>query len=654
MAQAAAASLPPEQKARLHEVADLMLEIYQTLVEMRYLEPEGIIRGPHHIDQELLAECNKHGLDPAVIYLYSILPYIDEAEAQNRDFFHGSAFADFRKAGEVRQGRDPFYARPEGDFEDERGQYMRPWYTPLDHLSNHSSVMIYDARGHQIWVIDQCGWGSTDPGIVKGYHPEEPKEASNWGDSDGSSYEDDDDDDVSSHGSSEFWEDDEQLGPGEVSALQAPEEDEQVDYNEGFELVEAADDETEPPRSQNQNSFEHIRSRPAAAFLRDVRRWYAELKELPGRGEHTHQEIWSLPDDVLRDLYRRSGWLSGPGPGPGSGLMDSSSGSGGGGGGGFDGDRFEVDGLRAYCAERARYFAEEPLREVECYKSWLGIRDQKIARCEERIAQAATPDDEWLARYEIWRHERSHARTVRNLARARAAAARLCPGGICQRDADLPLWEAEQARVELRDARRSARRNNDWAATAAAASAAATADDDAAAAAAATRRRTHEARARQSRHQVEIAARARAEARADAERLCPGRSFRDVFEEADISSGNNNNTNDGDGGDEDKDEVEIEELRRLGGATPAQNLRRTAAAAEAARREAAALRAWGAESLPPVAAGVDELPRTREAVERDAAASEAHERSGRAQVERLRAWIEEHGDGEGDEEDEEE
>ncbi|KAH8680792.1 hypothetical protein BX600DRAFT_445066 [Xylariales sp. PMI_506] len=153
-------SLSQEQKAQLHEVADLLLDIYNTLAHMRYLDPAGIEPGPHQIDQQQLDEL---GLDPAIRYLYSILPYVDIEQAGNSDFLLGGSFADFRVPNDVKEGRDPFSLDPQGDdFEAEDGPYMRPWVTPLTALGNHQSVIIYDARKHRIWIIDQEGWDSAD------------------------------------------------------------------------------------------------------------------------------------------------------------------------------------------------------------------------------------------------------------------------------------------------------------------------------------------------------------------------------------------------------------------------------------------------------------------------------------------------------------
>ncbi|CAK3914898.1 Hypothetical predicted protein [Lecanosticta acicola] len=495
MAQAAASTLPPKQKAQLHETADFLLEIYETLADMRYLDPKGIIRGPHEISKDLLASYHEHKLDPSIIYLYSILPYIDEQEAGQSDCFHGSSFADFRQPHVVRRGRDPLYADPDWslDFDDDDGgPYMRPWYTPLSKMGNHQSVILYDAREHRIWVVDQEGWDTTDPGLVKGWFEEEEptKEESTWGDSDGSSYDeedDDDEDDIESHGSSEFWEEDEEINQEELSDLQREPPSDQADFDEGFELVEKGETE----KSKNENSFEHIRFRPAGEFLRDVKRWYMELKELPGQGEQSHAE-WRAEHAILRSLYRKNNWPS---------RKD------------FDGENFEVDLARAYCAQRAKQASEEPLRKVECFQGWSEHAQHMQERQTQAISVAKTPDDEWKARFGLWQLQERERKNLSDLRKAEEKAARLCPGGQCQREEDLPLWEFEECRVQLQWKRETIDRTG---------SAIQVSADDR------RDRQYHEARKRHAEKNLKIYAKAYEASKADAERICPERAFQDL------------------------------------------------------------------------------------------------------------------------------
>ncbi|KNG89665.1 hypothetical protein ANOM_002299 [Aspergillus nomiae NRRL 13137] len=233
--------LTSTQKANLHEVADLLLEIYQTLASMRFLNPAGIIKGPHNIDS-VLNLYEELGLDPSIIYLYSILPYIDCRLAGQTDFFKGGIFADFRQAEDIEQGRDPFYICPgDDDYEDEDGPYMRPWVTPLSLIGNHQSVILYDARRHRIWIIDQESWNTSDPAL------------------------------------------------GNMPDSVAGDE---------YECGE---------KSNNDNSFQHVPSRPAGDVLRDMVRWYRSLEIMPGGGENTRPE-WNYDELPLRELYSKHGW----------------------------------------------------------------------------------------------------------------------------------------------------------------------------------------------------------------------------------------------------------------------------------------------------------------------------------------------------------
>ncbi|KAL5420784.1 hypothetical protein PMIN04_006194 [Paraphaeosphaeria minitans] len=442
-AEFAADSLPAEQKERLQEVANELLNIYETLVVMRYVDPEALIRGPHKLSEELLASYAEHELDPAIIHLYSIMPYIDGAETDARDFFQGGAFFNQLSIGDVEKGRDPRYLSPGDGFDDERGQYMYPWYTPLSNCGNHSPIIIYDAKEHRIWIVDQIEGRSTDPVYCKGWYGESEStkdEASNWGDSsssdwsdDGGSEQDMDFSDGASEGSSEFWDDEDDIG--ETRELDATVEDqaEVVEYDEGFEKIEELNDREreEAAGIKNQNSLDLVRSRPAGDVLRDIDRLYRALKELPGQGEYSH---WMEPA-ILKLLYLNNGW------------PDQ-----------FNGEQFEIDVARAYATERARYFAEEPLRKVECHVDWAELSDRETKRYKKEVAEAQTPDNEWAARFELWKAEERSERNAKDLKEAKEEAERLCPDGVCQNEYDLPLWQVERLRVETQHKRENAQR----------------------------------------------------------------------------------------------------------------------------------------------------------------------------------------------------
>ncbi|KAI5359078.1 hypothetical protein Slin15195_G067090 [Septoria linicola] len=418
-------NLSSEQEEQLHEVADLLLQVYETLAQMRYIDPAGIIKGPHDVTT-MRAIYDKYDLDPAIVYLYSILPYIDEKEADDQDFFHGGTFFNFRAERDIEQSRDPFYMSPEGDFDAEHGEYMRPWVTPLSLMGNHGTVVIYDARLHRIWAIDQEGWGTTDPALchertLQGTAHE--REKSDWGDDSSSGEYEDDVGSEASGGSSEFWDDD-HSAVDEVQQLEE-EQSQEVDIDEGFEILDE-DERREAEgnaRSVNDNDFYHIKNRPANDFLRDMNTWYRELKEVPGQGEYSGSE-WREPED-LRRLYAQHGWPDN-----------------------FDGEGFDIGLARAYGARRAKYFAEDPLRQVDCYAGWLKYDDRDIERALQQVADAKDGDDQWTAQFELWKVQQRKERNLEELKDRKEKAELRYPGGKAQREEDLPLWEMEMLRVE--------------------------------------------------------------------------------------------------------------------------------------------------------------------------------------------------------------
>ncbi|KAL5322942.1 hypothetical protein ACEPPN_010922 [Leptodophora sp. 'Broadleaf-Isolate-01'] len=373
--------LTPSQKAQLREVADLMLEIYRTLARMQYLDHSWIHEGPHNI-ASLLPVYHSHNLDPSIIYLYSVLPYVDTAGAQQVDFLQGGEFADFRQEGHVERGRDPFYA----DAEEEA---LRPWMTPLSLLGNHHSVILYDARKHCIGIFDQESGGSTDHNLWASAVPvEETSEAEK----------EDEESEAEEGGSGEE--------EGESDDGEDGDDDED---SEGGECI-----------------YDEMDARPARDVLRDIVQWYHDLVETPGGGEQSGEE-WDV--EIVKPLYIKHGWPHAN----------------------FDGDDFLVDQARATAATRAKWTAEEPLREVQAIEGELGNdagRLVQLQQMKDRLASAKTDDEDWLARWELWEAELINQRTLKRLAHAKKEMDRLCPDGQCQKPEELPLWEARQLRED--------------------------------------------------------------------------------------------------------------------------------------------------------------------------------------------------------------
>ena len=463
---------------------------------MRFVDEDAVISGPHTLSSSILEVYHALKLDPAIIYLYSIMPYIDPGLTSARDFFQGGEFFNPLNEGHVKQGRDPRYLCPEGGYDDENGEYMYPWYTPLSGCANHSPCLVYDAQGERIWAVDQIDGNTTDPVYSKGWYwdvEEDKKEESNWGESDDGAWsgeeeeeEADEDSDYGSGGSSEFWSDDDDVAQDEVDAMVIDQEEE-VDYDEGFEHVEEPEEwelqEAQRALIPNDNSMETLRSRPAIDVLRDINRWYCELKELPGQGEH---DGWLAPK-VLRPLYRKHGWPDN-----------------------FDGRAFEIEVIFVAADESAHYDSEEPIRKVKCYESWLEYSGRDITESTQQIADADTPAAEWKARMKLWQAEERHRRTTKDLEKSQEKADRLCPGGTCQRDEDLPLWRLEKLRVQTKHKRESVERSSKM-------------PDEFIGNP--EKIRAWERTCRKDQESLELQEAAYKTAKADAERLCPGKTF---------------------------------------------------------------------------------------------------------------------------------
>ncbi|KAK7990032.1 hypothetical protein PG989_010347 [Apiospora arundinis] len=168
-------SLSSETKARLQRVADLMLEIYKTRAEMRYIDAAAIKRGPHDITH-LLPLYQSLELDPAVIYLYSILPYVDQDEAGKREFYMDGTWFNHLDQAQVRESRDPFCLDSDSDDDDESGPPQGTLHASLEDL---------------IWTFQQGSWQNADPGLPS---PSPAENADDWVDEDDDEVTDGDED----------------------------------------------------------------------------------------------------------------------------------------------------------------------------------------------------------------------------------------------------------------------------------------------------------------------------------------------------------------------------------------------------------------------------------------------------------------------------
>lgn len=124
-----------------------MGQYYELLADMHYY-PRSYIKYPPHSPPISLELCEKYQLEPQVVELLQLLPYIEGYNNED-EFILGGSFADYRDEGVFEQARDPTFASPDGGFDDENGEYMRPWVVALTECGNHGTVVYLDTHSGQ-------------------------------------------------------------------------------------------------------------------------------------------------------------------------------------------------------------------------------------------------------------------------------------------------------------------------------------------------------------------------------------------------------------------------------------------------------------------------------------------------------------------------
>ncbi len=73
-----------------------------------------------------------------------------------------------------------------------------------------------------------------------------------------------------------------------------------------------------------------------------------------------------------------------------------------------------------------------------------------VQQAEAQLERATTADDRWLAQYSIWKERTKEAWNMEDLKAAEEDFAVFCPRGVCQKEEDLPLWELELLRQQYK------------------------------------------------------------------------------------------------------------------------------------------------------------------------------------------------------------
>ncbi|KAK4107810.1 hypothetical protein N656DRAFT_849171 [Canariomyces notabilis] len=492
---AIAGSLSEHHRARLQEVAEGMLKIYRTLERMQFLHPSWIIPGPHDVDA-LIPMYRSHGLDDRIIYLYSILPYV-ESPSQYELFFQGSRFADFRQEEVVSDARHAFCG-------EEHEQCLLPWMTTLCVEGNHQTVIVYNAKTHWIAMFDQEWGGSTDHAFsgkweraisVKNQDGGGREEQTDEGDKEEGDEGEGAGRDCRVHGSLESPGNNENSVEAEVDGQEEDQndngDDEKGEEDEDYDEEEDCDDDEENEDEEEEGSYwwsVEGDGRSAPDVLRDMVTWYEELVETPGGSGGDTPPQWG--GDWVRQVYCKHGW-----------PQDS-----------FDGEAFLVDLVRAWIANEVREKVEKPITDVQRYKSVIqSRREHGMKDAQDMLKYAQTVDRQWLARWKIRELERTTREDENRLREAEKRMEHFCPGGKIKNPEDLPLLElrALEKEVEFRESYQLTRKQY-------------AKDSEATEKAVAQKMRIE---LDHGERKIRIYEKAYEAARRDAERLCPGRSL---------------------------------------------------------------------------------------------------------------------------------
>lgn len=166
-----------------------------------------------------------------------------------------------------------------------------------------------------------------------------------------------------------------------------PPEEEGLEEDSGGEDGEAASEEGGEDHGLSHGTYGGMNGRRAGDVLRGIIQWFADIVEAPGGadGEDSGLE-WGAAE--VRSLYRLHGW-------PGA---------------DFDGDAFLVDKAHVNAVLSAKRCAEDLARKVRWLRSVIPRLDEKSPAVREtggKVAAAGSVEEEWLARWELFKLEQS-------------------------------------------------------------------------------------------------------------------------------------------------------------------------------------------------------------------------------------------------------
>lgn len=145
----------PIQESQLQEVASLLDDIYATLVNMTFMPPTAVKRGPHQINVTAIP-CRR---DPAALRFMEIMPLVDHTElgpsaaAFEADWFYGGEFIDYRDPDHLHVSCDPY--RAEGTWHQVKdGQVQLTEWGTGGWNGDRTHVLLYDTKINAIQVYE--------------------------------------------------------------------------------------------------------------------------------------------------------------------------------------------------------------------------------------------------------------------------------------------------------------------------------------------------------------------------------------------------------------------------------------------------------------------------------------------------------------------
>ncbi len=141
---------PPDSEIasdRLDEVANLLSDFYELLVDMAYL-PQGSILYPPHVEvapRLVKREMIYQGLDTLVAPFLQKIPYIDVNVSEHCEILPDSKIVVYGRYQAIEDSRDPYLIK--GKMQ-KKYEYIEPWVVPISTPARRGvgTTLLFDVR----------------------------------------------------------------------------------------------------------------------------------------------------------------------------------------------------------------------------------------------------------------------------------------------------------------------------------------------------------------------------------------------------------------------------------------------------------------------------------------------------------------------------